>query len=96
MKLEVGYVGSQGHRLLATHDINYGNPQTCLDLEALAMAYPGDGTMAHPGIGTDCGQFYADSSFSIPTQAYDSSGTLQNVTIPAGGLHLPTARMVPR
>src|SRR2546430_17640446 len=22
MKLEVGYVGSQGHRLLATHDIN--------------------------------------------------------------------------
>ena len=23
MKLEVGYVGSQGHRLLATHDINY-------------------------------------------------------------------------
>jgi hypothetical protein len=29
MKLEVGYVGSQGHRLLATHDINYSNPQTC-------------------------------------------------------------------
>jgi len=26
MKLEVGYVGSQGHRLLATHDINYSNP----------------------------------------------------------------------
>ena len=34
MKLEVGYVGSQGHRLLATHDINYGNPQTCLDLQS--------------------------------------------------------------
>ena len=53
------------------------------------MAYPGDGTMAHPGIGTDCGQFYADSSFSIPTQAYDASGTLVNVSIPSGGLHLP-------
>jgi len=26
MKLEVGYVGSQGHRLLATHDINYSKP----------------------------------------------------------------------
>jgi hypothetical protein len=53
LKLQVGYVGSQGHRLLATHDINYGNPQTCLDLNAVL----GDGT---------CGQYFADSSFSIP------------------------------
>jgi len=27
LKLQVGYVGSQGHRLLATHDLNYGNPR---------------------------------------------------------------------
>ena len=53
MKLQVGYVGSQGHRLLATHDINYGNPQTCLDLNAVL----GDGT---------CGQYFADSTFTIP------------------------------
>ena len=53
MKLQVGYVGSQGHRLLATHDLNYGNPQTCLDLNAIL----GDGT---------CAQFYADTSFNIP------------------------------
>ena len=53
LKLQVGYVGSQGHRLLATHDINYGNPQTCLDLNAVL----GDGT---------CGQYFADSVFSIP------------------------------
>src|SRR5262249_46594595 len=26
--LQAGYVGSQGHRLLATHDLNYGNGQT--------------------------------------------------------------------
>ena len=53
LKLQVGYVGSQGHRLLATHDINYGNPQTCLDLnDAL-----GDGT---------CGPYSADSLFFIP------------------------------
>jgi len=58
MKLEVGYVGSQGHRLLATHDLNYGNPQTCLDLQSIADA--------NPGIGTDCGQFFADSPFFIP------------------------------
>jgi hypothetical protein len=53
MKLQVGYVGSQGHRLLATHDLNYGNPQTCLDLNAVL----GDGT---------CGQYFADSTFTIP------------------------------
>jgi hypothetical protein len=53
LKLQVGYVGSQGHRLLATHDLNYGNPQTCLDLNAVL----GDGT---------CGQYFADSVFSIP------------------------------
>ncbi len=52
LKLQVGYVGSQGHRLLATHDLNYGNPQTCLDLNAVL----GDGT---------CGQYFADSTFSI-------------------------------
>jgi hypothetical protein len=29
---QINYVGSQGHRLLASHDIDPGNPQTCLDL----------------------------------------------------------------
>jgi len=53
LKFQLGYVGSQGHRLLATHDINYGNPQTCLDLNAVL----GDGT---------CGQYFADSTFTIP------------------------------
>ena len=32
LMLQVGYVGSQGHRLLASHDINPSNPQTCLDI----------------------------------------------------------------
>jgi hypothetical protein len=89
MKFEIGYVGSQGHRLLATHDINYGNAQTCLDLQALADAYPGDGTQAHPGIGTGCGPYFADTGFFVPTQAFDSSGALVNVQTPAGGFHLP-------
>ncbi len=53
MMLQIGYVGSQGHRLLATHDINFGNAQTCLDLNATL------------GAGT-CGPFFADSSFFIP------------------------------
>jgi len=89
MVLQLGYVGSQGHRLLATHDVNFSNPQTCLDLQALAVAYPGDGTDAHPGIGTDCGPFFSESAFTIPTQAFDATGAQVNVVTPAGGLHLP-------
>jgi hypothetical protein len=53
MKLEISYVGTQGHRLLATHDVNYSNPQTCLDLDSIL------------GAGT-CGQFTEDSPFFIP------------------------------
>jgi hypothetical protein len=58
MKLEVGYVGSQGHRLLATHDINYSNPQTCLDLDNILPPLPGGGL--------PCAQFGEDSEFIIP------------------------------
>ena len=52
--LQVGYVGSQGHRLLASRDFNYGNAQTCIDLNSIL----GDGT---------CAQFGADSTYFIPT-----------------------------
>ena len=51
--LQVAYVGRQGHRLLATQDINAGNPQTCLDLNQIL------------GVGT-CGQYGADSEYTIP------------------------------
>jgi hypothetical protein len=37
---QINYVGAQGHRLLASHDINAGNPQTCQDLNT----YLGAGT----------------------------------------------------
>jgi len=35
---QINYVGSQGHRLLASHDINAGNPQTCLDINTILGA----------------------------------------------------------
>jgi len=50
--LQLGYVGSQGHRLLASHDINPGNPQTCLDINT----YAGAGT---------CGPFLEDGPFDL-------------------------------
>jgi outer membrane receptor protein involved in Fe transport len=52
LKLEIGYVGTQGHRLLATHDVNYSNPQTCLDINTL------------DGAGT-CAQFGEDAPFTV-------------------------------
>ena len=87
MKLEIGYVGSQGHRLLATHDINYGNPQTCLGLQAIADAYPGD--PANGGIGTDCGPYYADTAFYVPPTWFDTNGNPVDVVVPSQGLLLP-------
>jgi hypothetical protein len=75
MVLSVGYVGSQGHRLLATKDINYGNPQTCIDLANLSAIDP---TAVTDGFNhqVSCGPFLADASFGIPANAIPSGFTL--------------------
>ncbi|MEQ1353791.1 MAG: carboxypeptidase regulatory-like domain-containing protein [Candidatus Acidiferrum sp.] len=52
LMLQIAYVGREGHRLLATQEINPGNPQTCLDLNSIL------------DVGT-CGQYGADSSYFI-------------------------------
>jgi len=49
---QINYVGSQGHRLLASHDINASNPETCLDIITLE----GQGA---------CGPFAEDSPYSL-------------------------------
>jgi hypothetical protein len=49
--MTLGYVGSQGHRLLATYDLNHGDTQTCLDLITM---------------GQGCGPYGEDSSYYIP------------------------------
>jgi len=54
----LGYVGSQGHRLLATYDLNHGNTQTCLDLIA-SSAYNNDSSY-------NCGPFAEDVQYTIP------------------------------
>jgi hypothetical protein len=66
--LQIGYVGSQGHRLLASHDLNYGQAQPCLDLNKLS-------TLANdPSLA--CGPFYADSSFTIAANEIPAGFTL--------------------
>jgi hypothetical protein len=75
--LSIGYVGSQGHRLLATHDINYGNPQTCIDLQNLFDT----GNPAYGG--NTCGPFSADLPYGFVLQPGDKL-TLPNNQVVTG------------
>ncbi len=60
--LQFGYVGSEGHRLTASIDQNYGNAQTCLDLNRI------------PGM--SCGPFEADEDYTVPAGAIPAGVTL--------------------
>ncbi len=66
--LQIGYVGSQGHRLLASHDLNYGQAQPCNDLNQLSQL-ANDPNLA-------CGPFFADSSFNIAANEIPAGFTL--------------------
>jgi hypothetical protein len=70
---QIGYVGSQGHRLLASYDINHGNPQTCNDLQAISVA-TGDTNLA-------CGAYSADNAYTIAAGEIPAGMTL---TLPYG------------
>jgi hypothetical protein len=79
---QIGYVGSQGHRLLATHDINPSNPQTCLDMSNISTYYANQApTTANQALAVayGCGPTVEDSDWVLPAN-----------TIPAGyTLHMP-------
>jgi hypothetical protein len=82
--LQAGYVGSQGHRLLASYETNVGNPTTCNQLNTIL------------GAGT-CGPFGEDSSYTIPAGTVIPAGGFQlpynagsgGLTVPAGVLANP-------
>ena len=71
---QIGYVGSQGHRLLASYDLNAGNPQTCNDLQAISDLN-GDNDVA-------CGPQSADNSYFVSPADNIPVGGL---TLPYGG-----------
>ncbi len=77
MMLQVGYVGSEGHRLLASYDVNPSTPQSCLDIAAIANVDPA-AVISYGQQGT-CGQFLEDSQFLISPTA----------DAPPGGFHVP-------
>jgi len=77
--LQVGYVGSEGHRLLASHDINPSSPQTCLDMYNLYNLNPNNVTSF--GTPTQCGPFLQDTQWSV--------------TVPQGfQFHMPSGQVV--
>jgi hypothetical protein len=79
--LQVAYVGSQGHRLLATYEVNPGNPTTCNDLAAQ---------------GQGCGPFGEDSAYSF-TLNLPAGQTfhLPYVGSPTGGPNIPCSILNP-
>jgi len=54
---QVAYVGRQGHRLLASQDLNPGNPKTCVDLQNLSNL-TGNTNL-------QCGPFFGDTAYSF-------------------------------
>jgi hypothetical protein len=79
LMLQVGYVGSEGHRLLASHDINPSNPQTCLDMISLYNLSPANVTSF--GAPTQCGPTVEDTQWSV--------------TVPQGfNFHLPNGQVL--
>ncbi len=88
--LQLAYVGRQGHRLLASQDLNPGNPKTCLDLQALSDS-TGDASLA-------CGPFFADTAyqFNLPVGSvfhmpYISGPTPGGPNIPCPIANAPAA-----
>ena len=79
--LQFGYVGSQGHRLLASYDINHGNPQTCLDLNATL----GPGT---------CSTYSEDNQYIIPAGTVIPAGGFHLPYGPNGPTVLPAGYVV--
>ncbi|MFZ0541273.1 MAG: carboxypeptidase regulatory-like domain-containing protein, partial [Candidatus Sulfotelmatobacter sp.] len=78
--LQIGYVGSQGHRLLATHDINPSNPQTCLDIISIANANPAN-VSSYQSSPATCGPTSEDAQWSV--------------TVPTGfPFHMPNGTVV--
>ena len=83
-QLQVGYVGSQSHRLLASFDVNRANPQTCLDINT----YSGPNS---------CGVFGEDSQYNVLVPSgqpfHMPNGTV--ITGAAGGTNLDLVGLRP-
>ncbi len=79
LMFQIGYVGSQGHRLLASHDIDYSTPQTCLDIQSVYAENPSAPYVQSFGLPANCGPTLEDTQYIISPSA----------VAPPGGFHVP-------
>jgi hypothetical protein len=94
---QIGYVGTQGHRLLLSHDINAGNPQTCLDLIAIEGTFNGCGPFgADFGyLAIPAGTLPAGFVFHLPyTNGSNPNGTPPGPNVPCPYFNPPPACLV--
>lgn len=85
MLLRVSYVGTQAHHLLASHDLNAGNAQTCQELALIAANDP-------TGQFSGCGPVGADASYFIPTTYSDGTPVvIPNFTPPTQPFKAPAS-----
>jgi hypothetical protein len=81
MILTAGYIGTQGHHLVAQYDYNPGNPAKCLQILALytaaGQASNGCGPNGEDSIyGIDGQNFYGTRPYSVTSGRYLSQGLL--------------------
>jgi hypothetical protein len=76
--LQLGYVGSQGHRLLASHDIDPANPQTCLSLSNISQYYLQQNGGNPDALSTayNCGPFAEDNQYLLPANSIPAGFTV--------------------
>ena len=89
MVFRIGYVGTQSHHLLASHDLNYGNADSCLEIAAIASANPNNVLASNGGPQTTCGSFSSDSSY------YIAPGTVVPAYTPPRSLSRSNTRLAP-
>jgi len=63
LMFQIGYVGSEGHRLLATHDINPSTPASCVDIMSIANMNAANVTSY--GLQATCAPTFEDSQWSV-------------------------------
>ena len=83
-QLQISYVGDQGHRLLASYDLNRANPQTCLDIMSIANIDPNN--VQSFGANATCGQTAEDNQYSVKVPSGFQFHT------PSGGMILGTGQ----
>lgn len=74
--LQLGYVGSQGHRLLASYELNTSavTAQSCNDLQAISNFYAPTNSSLSSAFA--CGPFGEDSAYTLPANSIPSGFTV--------------------